>query len=94
MYNRVIDPWLERQKRSALSRDERDDHLYKATLIEALGNAAMERSLDHIISYINMTGDYTPTLWRRSGVFSLRFFQHDEVGFVIIFYYSFQGYFS
>jgi hypothetical protein len=55
----------------ALSHDTRN-----MILLEALGNAGMERSFDHIVSYINVT---TVPLLKRSGLHALRYFHHVEV---------------
>ncbi|XP_077992165.1 uncharacterized protein LOC144446291 [Glandiceps talaboti] len=73
----VHDPWKHRHTRSTLSDDEYDTHLhYKANLIHALGNAAFDSSYDYFISYMNNTG--SPSLLRRSGVFSVGRYSHEQ----------------
>ena len=45
--------------------------------IEALGNAGLERSFEHIVSYTNTS--ITPPVLKRAGLHSLRGYHHDKV---------------
>ena len=55
-----------------------DHHFDTAAMIEALGNAGFEQSLDHIISFTNSTD--TPSVLRRTGLHSLRKYKNETVG--------------
>ena len=46
-------------------------------LLQSLGNAGKQRSLDHIKSYLG--SDVDVSVWRRVAVHSLRHFTCDEV---------------
>ncbi len=47
--------------------------------IEALGNAALERSFNHILSYTNTSS--TPSVLKRAGLHSLRRCHEDKVSY-------------
>ncbi|XP_060577217.1 uncharacterized protein LOC132734490, partial [Ruditapes philippinarum] len=68
------DPWLFKMKRSAMSEIECVEYDHnKVVLLDAIGNAGLPVSYDHIVSHINSTNSQ----WiKRTGVHALRTF-HD-----------------
>ncbi|KAK3589057.1 hypothetical protein CHS0354_008707 [Potamilus streckersoni] len=70
------DPWVYRQKRSAMSEGEAIEYdTFKVTLVEALGNARHDDSYHYIISHMNDTN--SPWI-KRAAVYALRHYQHQE----------------
>ncbi len=74
----LLDPWEYHERTKHLLDDEKTHHhLDTVAWIEALGNAALERSLGHIHSYTNTSE--TPGVIKRAGLHSLRGYHHEKV---------------
>ncbi|KAK7494173.1 hypothetical protein BaRGS_00014646, partial [Batillaria attramentaria] len=76
------DPWAYRQRRSTLTEAEAiEEDQWKVVLIEALGNAALDQSYEHIVSHVNNSNSQ----WvKRAGVHALRDYHHDHAANVIL----------
>ena len=77
----ITDPWLFKMKRSAMSDVECEDYDHdKVILLDAIGNAGLPVSYDHIVSHINSTNSQ----WiKRTGVHALRTFHDMKVIFYV-----------
>ena len=84
----LSDPYHHRQLRSVMTENELNDHLnYKTLYIHALGNAACDSSLGHLLSYVNDTDSHI-TL-RSSAVDALAKYDHK---YVSVKYYDIYSY--
>ena len=72
------DPYDYRHLSSVMSKSEFTRHVDgKSNVINALGNAGLDSSLEHVMSFINSTD--THTVMRRSAVGALARFPHKKV---------------
>ena len=72
------DPWQLHKDTHHLSEPMKDKYFMDmVACIEALGNAAMHRSFEHIQSYFNTSS--TPSVLKRAGLHSLRHYHEDLV---------------
>ncbi|XP_072033446.1 LOW QUALITY PROTEIN: uncharacterized protein [Amphiura filiformis] len=79
----IHDPWKFRQETQHLSATMKDKYyMNTVAYIEALGNAALERSFDHIHSYTNTSS--TPSVLKRAGLHSLRDYHEDRTGHILL----------
>jgi len=73
-----LDPYHHRQLRSTMNENELREHLSQKTLhIHALGNAASDTSLGHLMSYVNDSSAHTNL--RYSAVNALAKYHHKHV---------------
>ncbi|KAI0234744.1 hypothetical protein LSAT2_014923 [Lamellibrachia satsuma] len=79
----VHDPYHHRQLRSTMKEKELRDHLnYKTLHIHALGNAASDSSLGHLMSFVNDSDAHTNL--RYSAVDALARYSHKHVADVLL----------
>ena len=73
-----LDPWAYHQQTHHFSELEKVQyHTKTVTYIEALGNAALDQSFEHIRSYTNAST--TPSVLKRAGLRSFRGYHPDKV---------------
>ena len=74
----VLDPWKYNDILATMSPEHQDHHnMNTAAMVEALGNAALDQSFEHIISFTNSSA--TPNILRRSSLHSLRNYRSKQV---------------
>ncbi|XP_072034301.1 uncharacterized protein [Amphiura filiformis] len=79
----IHDPWDYNKVLSTMSSDDQEHHnLNTAAMVEALGNAGLDQSFEHIVSYTNSTD--TPHILRRSGLHSLRNYGSQKVAHMLL----------
>uniref|UniRef100_A0A1I8J4H2 Vitellogenin domain-containing protein n=1 Tax=Macrostomum lignano TaxID=282301 RepID=A0A1I8J4H2_9PLAT len=79
----VFDPYHHRSKRDVMDDATFERFIFlKSSLIDSLGNAAFESSFEVIQSYSNESS--APTLWKRSGLHSMRKFETIEAASTIL----------
>ena len=73
----VTDPYVYRKKRSTMTELETEvnDH-WRVVLLESLGNAALDRSYEYIISHVNTSN--SPWI-KRAGIHALRSYDKEGV---------------
>ncbi|XP_066264364.1 uncharacterized protein [Branchiostoma lanceolatum] len=77
------DPQKHRTIRSAETATYENHHEQrKSTLLLSLGNAGLDRSYDHILSYINNTD--SPQLLRRSGATAISNYHHEDAASMLL----------
>ena len=78
----LTDPWEWRHRREAMTELEQEQHDHnKVILLEALGNAGLDRSYVYIVSHLNNTNSQ----WvKRAAVHALRVYTHQHVSQWII----------
>ncbi|XP_078621330.1 uncharacterized protein LOC144887807 [Branchiostoma floridae x Branchiostoma japonicum] len=76
----LYDPQKHRTARSATYENQHEQR--KSTLLLSLGNAGLDRSYNHILSYIN-TSD-SPQLLRRSAATAISNYHHEDAASVLL----------